>query len=447
MKLPREWKQNLRWLTVGIGLKRWLLLCLIGCAAIVVSLALALQQTPLLPAARDASSPTIWLIAVFLLTGGVLLCGIAFYQLSQAMLAPYRNERSQAVMDAVVEHSTRQKGLKLVAIGGGTGLPAALRGMKAYTSNITAIVTVADDGGSSGRLRRDLGVLPPGDLRSNIAALADDDSLLTRLFQYRFDTGDLAGHAFGNLFIAALANVVSQDENATSNSLAEAIVEVERVLNIQGRVLPSTLDDVRLMASVRLHSNNRIIKIHGESQIGDVDGSIDHIELSPPDAMAYEPAIAAILDADVIVMGPGSLYTSILPNLLVNGIVDALRATQAYKIYVCNVATQPVETDGYTVADHVLALEKHTGRGVFQAVLANNQFPLENQGITQYVQAAPANHEILQRYEIHYNDLTDPEKPWRHSPQKLAAAILKISKLDQNRLSFLKSASKSPVNQ
>lgn len=447
MKSPRQWTQYLRWLTVGIGVKRWVLLCLVGFSAVIVSLALALTQIPALTNVLNTPSAALWLVICVLLICGVFLSGISLYQLSRAMLAPYRNAHSVAVVDAVVEHSVKQKGLKLVAIGGGTGLPAALRGMKAYTSNITAIVTVADDGGSSGRLRRDLGVLPPGDLRSNIAALADDDSLLTRLFQYRFETGDLAGHSFGNLFIAALANVVSQDDDKPSNSLAEAIVEVERVLNIQGRVLPSTLDDVRLMASVRLQSNNRIIKIHGESQIGDVEGSIEHIELSPPDAMAYEPAIAAILEADVIVMGPGSLYTSILPNLLVNGIVDALRATQAYKIYVCNVATQPVETDGFTVADHVLALEKHTGRGVFQAVLANNEFPQENQGITQYVQAAPINHEILHRYEVHYTDLTDQEKPWRHSPQKLAAAILKISKLDQNRLSFLKSASKSPVNQ
>src|SRR5690606_31210776 len=183
-------------------------------------------------------------------------------------------------------------------------LPASLRGMKQFTSNITAVVTVADDGGSSGRLRRDLGVLPPGDLRNNIAALADEESLLTQLFQYRFKEGDLEGHSFGNLFIAALANIVAEQRGNGHNSLAEALVEVERVLNIQGRVLPSTLDDVILTASLRLANSTRTIKVRGESQIGEVEGSLDTIELLPEDALAYPPSVQAILEAELIVIGP-----------------------------------------------------------------------------------------------------------------------------------------------
>jgi uncharacterized cofD-like protein len=292
--------------------------------------------------------------------------------------------------------------------------------MKPHTGNITAIVTVADDGGSSGRLRRELGVLPPGDLRNNIAALADDESLMTQLFQYRFKTGDLEGHAFGNLFIAALSGVAGGLENA--------LVEIGRVLNIQGRVLPSTLNDVNLMATVLQPGKGRPIKVQGESQIGEFGGQIESVSLVPENPEAYGESVQAILDADVVIIGPGSLYTSILPNLLVKGIAEALRATEAYKIYVCNVATQPGETEGYSVAEHVMALERHIGRGVFQTVLANNAQPVQNAGVnTVYVQPVSDHHEIAQRYEIIYTDLTDEQRPWRHDPQKLAKLILRLN--------------------
>jgi uncharacterized cofD-like protein len=344
-------------------------------------------------------------------------------RLSHNLLAPYRQRQIGDVVDVVVDHNRRGKGIYIVAIGGGTGLPTTLRGLKAYTNNITAIVTVADDGGSSGRLRRDMGVLPPGDLRNNIVALADDESLMARLFQYRFENGELKGHAFGNLFIAALASI-AQQEGHQRNSLAVALVETERVLNIQGRVLPSTLDDVFLEGTVQLEQSERLIKVRGEAQIGAVTGKLLQISLEPSTVTAYPDSVRSILEADLIVIGPGSLYTSILPNLLVQGIADALRATKAYKIYVCNVATQPVETEGYTVADHVIALEKHIGRGVFQAVLANHTYPTQNAGQnTHYVMPSDEHHEILQRYEVRYTDLTDEERPWRHHPEKLAKAI------------------------
>jgi uncharacterized cofD-like protein len=335
--------------------------------------------------------------------------------LSRAILAPYRRYQHGRVIDVVYAHSKRQKGLKVAAIGGGTGLPSILRGMKSHTSNLTAVVTVADDGGSSGRLRRDLGVLPPGDLRNNIAALADDESLMTRLFQHRFHQGDLRGHAFGNLFISALSGV--------TGSLESALVETGRVLNIQGSVFPATMQDVVLVAQVRIGSG--IQTVRGESKINEAQGQIVQIGLSPEDVEAYSGSVEALLNADLVVVGPGSLYTSILPNLLVKGIGDALRATSATKIYVCNIAMQPGETENYTVADHVLALERYIGRGVFQLILANNHYPTANAGPnTRYVQPAPEQHEIMQRYEIRYADLVDTERPWRHDPQKLAAAIL-----------------------
>jgi uncharacterized cofD-like protein len=431
-----------KWLKPNIGIKRWILLALLG--ILLAGLAVALTILKLVDATGLVAvqiNIQWWLIIAFFLTSFIVIF-ISLRRLLNTILAPYQRSQRGELIDMVVEHRRRKKGFKYVAIGGGTGLPASLRGMKLYTSNITAVVTVADDGGSSGRLRRDMGIPPPGDLRNNIAALADNESLLTQLFQYRFQGGELSGHAFGNLFIAALADIVHEKSGNKRNSLAEALVEVERVLNIQGRVLPATLDEVTLAATVQLKGSSRMVKVRGESQIEEVDGMLDSVEVHPADVEAYQPSVQAILDAELIVIGPGSLYTSILPNLMVKGIANALRATNAYKIYVCNVATQPVETEGYSVAEHVMAMEKHIGRGVFQAVLANNVFPTENAGEnTHYVPAAPEHHEILQRYEVRYTDLTDSARPWRHDPFKLAIAILHLAKIDVDIVPLIKSAS------
>ena len=436
----------LRWLIPNIGIKRWVMMFVLGTIALSAGLALTLIQLFAIP---DDNLPTIAQNGFFIAAiTGIGIAGIAYgvNRIISNLLAPYRRQQQGDVIDLVMDFNRRQKGFKFVAIGGGTGLPASLRGMKQYTNNITAVVTVGDDGGSSGRLRRDLGVLPPGDIRNNIAALADESSLLTQLFQYRFNDGDLKGHSFGNLFIAALANIVAERQGNGHNSLAEALIEVERVLNIRGRVLPSTLDEVVLTATVTLKDSSRSIKVRGESQIGEVDGRLDTMAIEPEDAIAYDVSVQAILDADIVVIGPGSLYTSILPNLMVKGIADALRATEAFIIYVCNVAIQPVETEDYSVADHVMALEKHIGRGVFQAVIANNIYPEENAGQhTLYVPAAPENHEILQRYDVYETDLTDYERPWRHDTNKLAIAILTLANQNTGLASIIKSASKELV--
>jgi uncharacterized cofD-like protein len=407
----------LKWLTIGLHVKRWLLLLAIGILLIGMGFAFMVLHMFSVTSTLPFELTGWHILAVT--TAGVISVPLALLKLSRNLLAPYRRHQQGRVIDVVYAHNKRQKGIKVVAIGGGTGLPAVLRGLKSSTSNITAVVTVADDGGSSGRLRRDLGVLPPGDLRNNIAALADDESLMTQLFQYRFNTGDLGGHAFGNLFIAALAGV--------SGGLESALVEVERVLNIQGRVLPATLDDVNLVADIRLNNRQNTVRIQGESKISEAGGQIAAIELCPTDAVAYRESVRAIQQADMIVIGPGSLYTSILPNLLVKGIAEALRQTQAVKIYVCNVATQPGETENYTVADHVLALEQYIGRGIFQAVVANSATPIRNAGVnTHYVRPAPPDHQVLQRYNVLLTDLTDAERPWRHDPHKLAEALYKL---------------------
>jgi len=316
----------------------------------------------------------------------------------------------------------------VVALGGGTGLPAVLRALKTETTNLTAIVTVADDGGSSGKLRRELGVLPPGDLRNNIAALADDENLMTQLFQYRFGEGTLDGHSLGNLLLTALASI--------TGSMDRAVAEAGNVLAIQGRVLPSTLQDVTLMAEIRSPDGKELRRVIGESQIPLTDGRIERVLITPENARAYPESVRAILAADVIVIGPGSLYTSILPNLLISGIPEAIRANHGLHIYICNVATQDGETTGFSVADHILALERNVGRGLFNIVLANNAHPSAEGTRTQYVAPLPKDHELRQRYEIHELDLTDPKYPWRHSPAKLSSAILGLA-LRQQSLSPL----------
>jgi uncharacterized cofD-like protein len=410
--------------TVPSRRMQWLLLS-VGAVSLLLGTALLLTKILETLSASAVSWPA---GVVFTAVGGTLtLIGLNRLLQDAASSRSYTSNFSNLVPDL----RSRTKDLRVVAIGGGTGLPATLRGLKPYTDHITAVVTVADDGGSSGRLRRDLQILPPGDLRNNLVALADDESLLARLFQYRFPTGELEGHSFGNLFIAALASVVHTDQ-AHQNPLADALSEVQRVLNIRGRVLPAALTDTRIAAEIKLRGSERIVTVIGESKIESVDGCVERVWLDPSSVTAYPPVIEAILNANLIVIGPGSLYTSIIPNLLVKGIADAVRASRAAKVYVCNIATQPVETEGYSVADHVIALEKHIGRGVFQTILANNAIFHANAGPnTRYVTPIPDNHEIQQRYEVRYTDLADEQRPWRHDPRKLGAALLALAGHDE----------------
>ncbi len=404
------------WVQSGTGLKRWVVLMGLGGVLVVVGLMLVTVQ---LWAGLGQTVP-VWvqhpLSPLVMGLAGVALVMVAITGILR-MLGQALGEQG---VQRVLTYRQRQRGPRVVALGGGTGLPSALRALKGQTTNITAIVTVADDGGSSGRLRRDMGVLPPGDLRNNIVALADDESLMAKLFQYRFEEGELKGHSFGNLFISALSSV-------TAGGLEVALAETGRVLNIQGRVLPSTLANVNLRAQVRVKDRKRTMGIFGEAAIGEAGGEIKHLELVPADAKGYPASVAAILQADMIVIGPGSLYTSILPNLLVQDIASALRATSAYIVYICNVATQRGETEEYTVAEHVMAIENLIGRGVFQAVLANNAYPAPPpESDTIYVQGVPESHQVVQRYEIFYTDLTDDERPWRHDPIKLSKALMAL---------------------
>ncbi len=283
---------------------------------------------------------------------------------------------------------------------------------------------MADDGGSSGRLRRDLGMLPPGDFRNCIAALSDAESLMLQLFQYRFGEGTgLDGHSFGNLYITAMAAITGSFESALSES--------SRVLTVRGRVIPSTLAQVNLCAEIWVPDEGSAPgghwrKVFGESSIPTQRGRIGRVYLEPEDAPAYPDAIRAVLDADLIVAGPGSLYTSVLPNLLVHDLANAVRVAGAPKVYVCNVATQPGETAGFGVVSHLQALDEHVGSGLFGTVLANDCFRTDRPpgGGAEYV-TLPANVEGL-GFRLVLRELVDSQYPWRHDPQKLAQAVLEL---------------------
>jgi uncharacterized cofD-like protein len=288
--------------------------------------------------------------------------------------------------------------------------------MKSHTGNITAIVTVADDGGSSGRLRRSLGLPPPGDLRSCLAALSDDEDLLSQLFQYRFSGEDeLGGHSFGNLFIAALAKV--------TGSFEQGVLEAGNVLAIRGRVLPSTLADVLLVAEKAPRYEGQLVRVEVESRIPEVTGPIKRVQLEPSSPSAYPEVIRAILNADMIVVGPGSLFTSIIPNLLVPDLQEALMASKAFKVYVCNIATQPGETDGFSAADHLHAIHDHAPGAIFDLMVANDTAPGSLPPGAEFIEP-PENGDVF--IPMYLADLTDKDQAGRHDSEHLAEILMDL---------------------
>jgi uncharacterized cofD-like protein len=421
MKMLRRNLCSIRkWLAPGMGVKRWLLLLAGGIALLSLGFGSMLRQLYPLPSIFYYLTlqfiPRSLRVSLFGVAG-IAAVVLALVRLNRALLEPFVERRPEAVVDAVYSYRHRGRGPKIVAIGGGHGLAVLLRGLKRYTFNITAIVTVADDGGSSGRLRRELGVLPPGDFRNCIAALADDEALTTQLFQYRFgNSSGLNGHSFGNLFITAMAEV--------SGSFEQAILESGRVLAIHGRTLPSTLQDVTLMADLRAESVG-VSRVTGESSITEADGAIERVYLEPDDAPAYPDAVRALLEADLIVAGPGSLYTSVLPNLLVPDVTRAVATSRALKVYVCNVATQRGETEGYSTGDHIAALEAHVGESLFPIVLANGNLDVRFDA-PPGVDLVTVDHPLDAGYRAVTADLVDLAHPWRHDSDKLAQALLSL---------------------
>jgi uncharacterized cofD-like protein len=416
--------KSLRWLIPGIGVKRWVAVMLLGTVFLAVGIAVLILDV-------YRTAPTTWWLPIIsllslrfidrtlrgLIFGGIGIGLVIFgiVKLNKNLLRPFIVP-GQNVIDTVSDYRRRERGPRIVVIGGGTGLSALLRGIKEYSRNITAVVTVADDGGSSGEIRKNIGILPPGDIRNCLTALSNDEEMLTQLFQYRFgENAGLNGHSMGNLLISALTEL--------TGSFEEAIAETGRVLAVQGQVLPSTLHNVSLVADVRLPDKNVEVRIKGESQIPKIGGKIRRLWIEPGNPAAFPPTIQAILSADLIIIGPGSLYTSLVANLLVPDLVEALRASRAYKFYVCNVATQPGETDDFTCEDHVEVLDRQIGAHIFDLVICNQKIQALPPNGVQWVLMNP-----LQEigYPIYQADLVDEKNPIRHDSIKLAKTIMDL---------------------
>ncbi|MCK9519546.1 MAG: YvcK family protein [Dehalococcoidia bacterium] len=413
-----------KWLYPGMHIKRWLLLLLFGVSLMGLGIAYVLREAYL-----QYTLPGIfyyltlqfiprWGRGMLFISLSLSTVGLATWKLNQSLLYAFvRPSREESVAEAIYNKRILGRGPKIVAIGGGTGLSMLLRGLKQHTSNLTAIVTVADDGGSTGRLRQEFGVIAPGDIRQCIAALAEAEPLMSRLFQYRFSEGTgLQGHSFGNLFIVAMSEITGNFETA--------IHETSRVLNVRGAILPSTLEDVTL--SARTKEDELVV---GEHNITERGSGIQQLYLNPPWAEAHPDAVRALLDADIIVIGPGSLYTSVLPNLLVDGIRKATEQTQALKVFVCNVATQKGETDGFSAADHLIALERHAGKNLIDAAIVNNNITsnLPEAWESEAVELAHnGDSQILEGVRIVEADVIAEENRYRHDPEKLAATILRL---------------------
>ena len=356
------------------------------------------------------------IIGFFIMVTGACLMLYSTRSIIRSIIAVLIPDRSEKIVDLIFQERKLGRGPAITVIGGGHGLSVLLRGIKTSTNNVSAVVTVADDGGSSGRLREELGIIPPGDLRNCLVALADTEPLMEKLFQYRFEGKTaLAGHSFGNLFIAAM--------NEVTGDMETALKESSKVLAVKGRVIPASKEHVRLDA---IMTDGTVVE--GESQIPEAHKKIRRVQLFPREVPAVPAAIEAIESADAIILGPGSLYTSIMPNLLVDGVSRALRNSKAIKIYICNVLTQPGETDGYTASQHAKAILDHTGQGAIDYVLVNSTpIPAEMwQGTGSTPVEIDENKVNAMGMGLIKADLMSATQVGRHDPDKLCAAVMKI---------------------
>lgn len=421
----------MRWLAPGLGVKRWAVLLGVGIVLISVGVALLVNiqllgwlefvvfQVALSIIMLTGGTLSTTLLGAILVAGGVAVVFVGLRGTVRSITGALMPKGERQLLDVLHQQRQRRRGRRIVVVGGGTGLSTMLRGLKAHTSNLTAVVTVFDDGGSSGVLRRELGVLPPGDIRDCLVALAESEPLMTHLFEYRFRGGALDGHAFGNLFIASLVGV--------TGDLETAVKETSKVLNIRGRVLPSAVEDVVLVAEF---ADGTVVE--GESQIPRARKRIHAVRLKPAAVAPLPEVLQAIVEADLIVLGPGSLYTSVIPNLLVRGVADAIRSSRALCLYACNVMTQPGETDGFTASDHVRALLAQVGPGLFSHVLVNTQSPRNRAVLARYeaegaVPVEPDLDRIRQMGVMPIGqDLISEEDVVRHDPARLADAIMRL---------------------
>ncbi len=421
--MRERFTRSLQWLLPGVGVKRWILIAAFGVVVLLdaatrwlTAQGTGIHVNEILDGIVDDYFPPAyltWILAV----AGLALVAAGLWMWIRAVVRVARGRSPKGFRDALAGRRLQQ-GYKIVAIGGGTGLSTLLRGLKHRTSNLTAIVTVSDDGGSSGRLQKELGVLPPGDVRNCLVALADDEALVTDLFRYRFTEGEgLSGHSFGNLFLAAMSGI--------TGNFDQAIKESSRVLNVVGRVLPATLGYVRLCAEL---DDGTIVE--GESKISAAKRPIKRVFFDPPAAAPLDEVIAAIREADAIVLGPGSLFTSVAPNFLVSQIAREVADAHAVKMYVCNVMTQPGETDGMTAADHVKALLANAGEQICDYVIVNDEPPSRLLGAYAQEGQVPVEPDFdriaaLGIEPVRAAVIGETEMV-RHDPEKLATVVLGI---------------------
>lgn len=401
--------KKLKWLYPGMLVKRWIFLVVIGILFISMGFAIVIAE-------QISTNKTF--------VGIIILIGILFVitgvkRMVKSFIGVFMPERKSGLVDEVYAKRVLDKGPRIVVVGGGHGLSTLLHGLKEYTSNITAVVTVADDGGSSGRLREEFDMLPPGDIRSCLVALADSEHLMGRLFQFRFNDGkDLKGHNFGNLFITAMLRLTGDFEQAIKLS--------SKVLAIRGRVVPSTTAKVVLVSEHKDGSETV-----GESKIPEASSPIERVRIKPADSGPTQEAVEAIRKAEAIVIGPGSLYTSIIPNLLIKGITEEIAKAKVKKIYVCNVMTQHGETDGYTVSDHIKALVKHSDRGICNFVIVNSGRVPEKL-LEKYAaeQAFPVEYDKENvkstGCRVVTSNIINTEDYVRHNPARLAKIVMDI---------------------
>ena len=421
----------LKWLYPGMKFKRWLLLFAVG--VMIVSLGIAVVfNYKYIDHIEEAIFRTVYLWSggydykytaiaglIMVAAGASLMLVAAKFIIKSVITVLLPSNPSEKLVDLIYEKRMLGKGPAITVVGGGHGLSVLLRGIKQATSNVTAVVTVADDGGSSGRLRQDLGMIPPGDLRNCLVALADTEPLMEKLFQHRFEgSSELSGHSFGNLFIAAMTQVTGDVETALKES--------SKVLAVKGQVLPASKEFVRLDA---IMEDGTVVC--GESQIPEAHKRIHRVKLYPEHAKAVQSSLDAIRNAEAIVLGPGSLYTSVIPNLLVEGIGDAICRSKAVKIYICNVMTQPGETDGYTASMHVKAIMDHAGRNAVDYVIVNST-PVPEDLKQKYAETGAypvvVDDDALNQLGVGIikADLITSKDAIHHDPKKLCDSVMRV---------------------
>ncbi len=403
----------LKWFYPGVGLKRWISLSILGLLLVFIG------ATHSLNSLRSIS----FFDWAYLLAGFIIIV-ISVWKIVELFLRIlFPSQHKSKIADILYQRNVLSKGVRIVVIGGGSGQSVLLHGLKEYTSNLTAIVTVADSGGSSGRLRDTFDILPPGDIRNCLVALSDVEPLVRDLFQYRFskDVPELGGHSFGNLFLTALTQVTGDFE--------KAIKAASEVLATRGRVLPSTFEKISLVAE---YVDGSVVK--GEAEIPKAAKPIKKVFLEPKDPAACEEALAAIREADVILLGPGSLYTSIMPNLLVRNIGKALMQARVPKVYICNVMTQKGETDNYTVYDHIRAIVDHAGRGVVTHCIVNN-ITIPHDALDKYAEEGAKEVKLGDvsgiselGVEVVFGNVIDISGVIRHNPHKIYHLVMDLIK-------------------